>query len=86
MYGTAKLFEVFMAMQSSGNVDIADTVGYKGQIYLVIPPEGVGQVQIETNGSLSTYNARSEDKQEIATGRLIEVVDTMGEVLIVKRI
>ena len=86
MYGTAKLFELFMAMQSSGNVDIADTIGCKGQVYLVIPHEGVGQVQIETNGSLSTYNARSEDKQEIGTGRLIEVVDTMGEVLLVKRI
>ena len=86
MYGTAKLFEVFMAMQSSGNVDIVDTIGCKGQVYLVIPHEGVGQVQIETNGSLSTYNARAEDKQEIGTGRLIEVVDTMGEVLLVKRI
>ena len=75
-----------MAMQSSGNVDIVDTIGCKGQVYLVIPHEGVGQVQIETNGSLSTYNARSEDKQEIGTGRLIEVVDTMGEVLLVKRI
>ena len=52
----------------------------------MIPHEGVGQVQIETNGSLSTYNARSEDKQEIGTGRLIEVVGTMGEVLLVKRI
>ena len=76
MYGTAKLFELFMA----------DTIGCKGQVYLVIPHEGVGQVQIETNGSLSTYNARAEDKQEIGTGRLIEVVDTMGEVLLVKRI
>ena len=52
MYGTAKLFELFMAMQSSGNVDIADTIGCKGQVYLVIPHEGVGQVQIETNLSL----------------------------------
>ncbi|MCH1591875.1 MAG: hypothetical protein L7R66_02665 [Candidatus Thalassarchaeaceae archaeon] len=86
MYGTAKLFEVFMAMQSTGNVDIKDTVGAKGQVYLIIPHEGVGQVQIETNGSLSTYNARSHDRQEISTGRLVQVVDTMGEVLLVERI
>jgi len=55
-------------------------------VYLVIPHEGVGQVQIETGGSLSTYNARSADQQEIGTGRMIEVVGTLGEVLLVKRI
>ena len=31
MYGTAKLFELFLAMQSTGNVEIEDTVGSKGQ-------------------------------------------------------
>jgi len=86
MYGTAKLFELFLAMQSTGNVEIEDTVGAKGTVYLVIPHEGVGQVQIETGGSLSVYNARAEDQQEIGTGRMIEVVGTLGEVLIVKRI
>ncbi len=86
MYGTAKLFELFLAMQSTGNVEIEDTVGSKGTVYLVIPHEGVGQVQIETGGSLSVYNARAEDQQEIGTGRMIEVVGTLGEVLIVKRI
>ena len=73
-------------MQSTGNVEMEDTVGSKGTVYLVIPHEGVGQVQIETGGSLSTYNARSADQQEIGTGRMIEVVGTLGEVLLVKRI
>ena len=44
MYGTAKLFELFLAMQSTGNVEIEDAVGSKGTVYLVIPHEGVGQV------------------------------------------
>ena len=51
-----------------------------------IPHDGVGQVSVEVNGTLRTYNAKSHDDTEIATDDFIEVVEIMGEVLVVKRI
>ena len=41
---------------------------------------------VEVNGAQRTYNAKSEDDAGIATGEFIEVVDVIGEVLVVKRI
>ena len=41
---------------------------------------------MEVNEAQRTYNAKSEDGAEIGTGDFIEVVDTIGEVLVVKRV
>ena len=41
---------------------------------------------VEVNGAQRTYNAKSEDGTRIGTGDFIEVVDVIGEVLVVKRI
>jgi hypothetical protein len=54
-------------------------------VYLRIPHDGAGQVQVNYGGSRRTKNARSHDNAEIDSGVLIEVVDTMGDILIVKR-
>jgi len=43
-------------------------------------------VTVEVNEVQRTYNAKSQDNTEIATGVFIEVVDIIGEVLVVKRI
>ncbi len=86
MYGTGKIFQVFFALEASGNVEISEAVGVRGSVYLRIPEGGVGQVQIELGGGLKTYNAKSEDDQGIATGEFIEVVDTITSTLVVKRV
>ena len=42
---------------------------------------------MEVNGAQRTYNAKSGDGTDIATGDFIEAVtDVIGEVLVVKRI
>ncbi len=86
MYGTGKIFQVFFALEASGNIEISEAVGVKGTVYLRIPEGGVGQVQLELGGALKTYNAKSEDGQGIATGDFIEVVDTITSTLVVKRV
>ena len=86
MYGTGKIFQVFFALEASGNVEIEQSIGVRGSVYLRIPEGGVGQVQIELGGALKTYNAKSEDNQGIATGEFIEVVDTITSTLVVKRV
>ena len=86
MYSTGKLFELFVNLQQDGTVELSEAIGAKGQVYLRISDEGVGQVTVEVNEAQRTFNAKSEDGTGIATGDFIEVVDTIGEVLVVKRI
>ena len=86
MYFTGKLFELFVNLQQDGTVELSEAIGSKGQVYLRISEDGVGQVTVEVNEAQRTFNAKSEDGAGSATGDFIEVVDTIGEVLVVKRI
>ena len=85
MYGTGKLFQLFITLQSDGTVAISESIGATGSVYLRIPHNGAGQVQVNFGGSMRTMNAKSHDDAEIGSGEFIEVVDTMGEILVVKR-
>ena len=42
MYGTGKIFQVFFALEASGNVEIEQSIGVRGSVYLRIPEGGVG--------------------------------------------
>ena len=85
MYGTGKLFQLFVALQSDGTIDMDDAIGSVGTIYLRIPEGGVGQIQVESGSALRTYNAKTDDGQAMATGDFAEVIDVVSSTLIVKR-
>ncbi|HIC50380.1 MAG: hypothetical protein CXX69_05270 [Candidatus Thalassarchaeum betae] len=85
MYGTGKLFHLFIGLQSDGTVEISEAVGATGTVYLRIPQDGAGQVQVNFGGSMRTMKARSHDGAEIGNGELVEVHDTVGQILVVKR-
>jgi hypothetical protein len=85
MYGTGKLFQLFVSLQSDGTIDMDDSIGSVGTIYLRIPEGGVGQIQVESGNAMRTYNAKSEDGQGMATGDFAEVIDVISSTLIVRR-
>ena len=85
MYGTGKLFQLFVALQSDGTIDMDDSIGSVGTIYLRIPEGGVGQIQVESGNAMRTYNAKSEDGQPLATGDFAEVIEVISSTLIVRR-
>ena len=85
MYGTGKLFQLFVSLQSDGTIDMDDSIGSVGTIYLRIPEGGVGQIQVESGNAMRTYNAKSEDGQGMATGEFAEVIDVISSTLIVRR-
>jgi len=85
MYGTGKLFQLFVALQSDGTIDMDDAIGSVGTIYLRIPEGGVGQIQVESGSAMRTYNAKTEDGQAMSTGDFAEVIDVVSSTLIVKR-
>ena len=85
MYCTGKLFQLFVSLQSDGTIDMDDSIGSVGTIYLRIPEGGVGQIQVESGNAMRTYNAKTEDGQGMSTGEFAEVIDVISSTLIVKR-
>jgi membrane protein implicated in regulation of membrane protease activity len=65
-------------LQSEGTIDIQHTVGTEGKVYLTIPKNGTGQVQIIAQGSLKIFDAVSNSKNLIATGEKVHVVGVAG--------
>ena len=71
--------------QSEGNVDHANAIGARGEVYMNIPANGSGQVQVTYQNALRTMAARSkDDAQTIPSGTLVQVVDHLGSMLIVE--
>lgn len=85
MYVVAKVFQAMQSLESDGTVVHNKALGARGTVYRRIDPNKPGQVQVEFQGALRTMSARSDDEAAtLETGSLIEVVDTIGEILIVK--
>ena len=63
-----------MKLSSSGNKVITSAIGKKGSVYLRIPAEGSGQIQINVSGRLEICDAVSADKAEIPFGEEVQVI------------
>jgi membrane protein implicated in regulation of membrane protease activity len=81
------IFSQMKRLQSDGTIKIQNAIGQSGSVYLVIPAEGIGQVQITIQGALKIYDARSSDEQTIKTGEKIRVTEIINNnTLVVERI
>ena len=81
------VFTFFIRLQSDGTLRSQNAIGQTGTVYLQIPKGGTGQVQVSVQGGLKIYDAKSAANQAIATGESIQVVDTIGEsILIVEKL
>jgi hypothetical protein len=71
----AWLFQLFSKLQSSGErFDITACVGQTANVYLRIPAEGKGRVQINVGGSQRELEAVSENHQPIESFKNVRVV------------
>jgi hypothetical protein len=75
---TGLIFTQMKRLQTEGTINIQNTVGTEGSVYLTIPKNGTGQVQIIAQGSLKIFDAVSNNKSVIATGEKIHVVGVAG--------
>jgi membrane protein implicated in regulation of membrane protease activity len=81
-----KLFSLMKSMQSSGTINVRNAIGQEGTVYLTIPAEGTGKVQVRVQDRLREFEAVSENKQEIKTGEQIKVLRVVsGNTLIVRK-
>jgi membrane-bound ClpP family serine protease len=87
MWVIGKVFQLMKSLETDGTVKYHEAIGAKGKVYQTILPGESGQVQVEFTGSLRTVSAVSQnEKEKIETGKFIQVVDHIGETLIVKSI
>ena len=84
MWLMAVIFRMMKKMQSDGTSRPDQAVGLVGSVYLSIPANDVGKVQIAVNGRLSVLDARSANGQPLPTGSRVKVarVDN-GNLLVV---
>ena len=65
----------------------SDFASAKGTVYTRIKPDSPGEVQVTYQQALRTENAVAEDENtELDTGTMIEVVDIIGNTLVVRKI
>ena len=72
------IFTQMKRLQTDGTLNIQNTVGKDGDVYLTIPKNGSGQVQIIVQGSLKIFDAVSSNKNPIATGEKVHVLGVAG--------
>ena len=87
MWLVAKGFALMRSLQSEGNMRIYDAMGEEGTVYLTIPAEGTGKIQVTISGRLMVVDAVSQDKVELKTGERVCVSEiTGGGILAVRRL
>jgi membrane protein implicated in regulation of membrane protease activity len=87
MWLMAKLFRAMLAMQSSGSATLSSAVGKQGNVYLTVPPGGIGKVHVDIGGHLKVVDASCESDEELKTGDRIEVVKSIaGNTLVVRKV
>lgn len=74
-YLITKLFQWFMAQEENVNWNIKDAMLTTGRVYVPIPTDGEGVVNVEVNGARREIKARSQDGTALATGTEIIVED-----------
>lgn len=72
--------KLLLKNQSNVNWEYFEAEGKTGKVYLKIPSEGTGIVNIEINGIMRELKARSMDKVEIPTGANVLVHNVDEEI------
>lgn len=85
MWVISQLYRQAYRLQSDGTVDIRNAVGQTGRVYLRIPSEGTGQVQVAVQERMREFDAVSADQSPIASGEFIVVEAILDQRTLVVR-
>ncbi|QQR91227.1 MAG: hypothetical protein IPJ88_05710 [Myxococcales bacterium] len=78
-----KLFSIFVNLQSSGTIDLNSTLGAEGTVYLRIPPQGQGKVNISVQGRMRVLEATQKGDQVLDSGSRVKVIQVIDSNLLV---
>ncbi len=78
------MFRQVMKLSHDGSFKMSETIGLKADVYLRIPAarSGRGKVQISVKGSVHEIDAVTDDDAEIPTGGQVEIVEVLGDDLL----
>lgn len=76
----AWVLNFFLKMQSNVNWEFHQAEGKTGKVYLKIPKDGTGIINVEINGVKREIKALSLDKVEIETGKEILIHEVKKEI------
>lgn len=83
----ALIYYFMTKLQSDGTMKVQTSIGKIGTVYLTIPADGSGQVNIVVQGGLKQFDAISAKKVAIPTGDKIKVINILnGNILVVERV
>ena len=85
MWAIGQVYILMRRLQSSGNVVITNAVGKEGTVYLTIPVNGSGQVQVMYQSKMHLEDAISENGVELKTGERVKVMAVRGGTTLVVR-
>lgn len=85
LVAVAGLLYFITKMQYSGTMDIENAIGKVGTVVLRIPKkkQGIGQIQVNVQGSLRTLDAMTEEKELIPSGSQVQVIDIQEESILI---
>ena len=68
-------------LKHSGTLEIKNAVNKIGETYLRIPAGrgGIGKIQVQVQGRLMELDAMTDDGEDIATGRPVQVVGSLNK-------
>lgn len=81
------MFRQVMKLSHDGSFKISEAVGLKADVYLRIPAarSGRGKVQVSVKGSVHEIDAVTDKDAEIPTGGQVEIVEVLGDDLLLVR-
>ena len=87
MFAVAKVMQISSKMTQSGTLDMRNTLGETGRVYLTVPPKGrgTGKVNITVQGRFMELDALNSSDEAIQTGENIRVIDLEGNYLIIEK-
>ncbi len=83
----SKIFSTARSLQADGTLVISNAIDHEGTVYLTIPADGTGQVQVSVQGGLRMFDAASASHERIPTGESVRVVKVVSDkILVVEKI
>lgn len=82
-YLVYKLKKMILKLQSNGAIVINKAIGHEATVYLKIPANGVGQVELVLQERKVFQKAVSKDKKELATGSRAKIVEVTSDSILV---
>ncbi len=81
MWLVAKILISMKRLQSDGTIQLKNAIGEEGTVYLTIPAEGTGKVQVVVQGRLLVFEARSGKMEELKTGENVRVSKVVNDTI-----